>query len=217
MLRLYVSTEYPSDELRMLVGFVVGHYFPVWCAIKKNDTCTKGAQNLFRAVELLRDQPEVVQRVVRAVIQRNAYWAHPEQLLLAMVADEQQSVREEGVRMITAARQCEAGDEVRPFTIPALRFGAERYNDLIDWENEVVTQPPLLSPLSDKELRKIEEAPLLLPDFPVNTQAVERAVRVVTEASEKVQGEEARHGCIAARLKHRKQLPVFSSKKDFLI
>ena len=131
MLRLYVSTDHPSDELRMLVEFVVGHYFPVWCASKKNGTRTKGAQNLFRAVELLRVQPEVVQRVVRSVIQRNAYWAQPEQLLLAMVADEQQSVREEAVRMITAARQCEAGDEVRPFTIPALRFGAERYNDLI--------------------------------------------------------------------------------------
>ena len=102
-----MSTEHPSDELRMLVGVVVGHYFPVWCAIKNNDTCT-----------------HVVQRVVRSVIQRNAYLGHSEQLLLAMVADEQQSVREEGVRMITAAaRQCEAGDEVRPFTIPHFVLG----------------------------------------------------------------------------------------------
>ena len=105
LLRLYVATERPSDSLRTLIRFIVGHYVPVWCTIKRNELCTSGAKTLFRAVELLRDQPEDIQEVVRAVLTRNAFWAHPEQLLLAMVADDRQSVREEAVQMIQSARR----------------------------------------------------------------------------------------------------------------
>ena len=47
--------------------------------------CQRGL-NLMRSVELLRTLPTHLQDVIRPVVQRNAYWAHPEAVLLAMVA-----------------------------------------------------------------------------------------------------------------------------------
>ena len=216
LLRLYISTEQPTGELRRLAGFIVGHYLPVWFAIRSNSSCVAGAKNLHRAVELLRQQPREIRRVVEAVMNRNAFWAHPEQLLLAMVADDEQPVREEAVRLIRSARQRQT-EEVRRFDLPRLCFSAVRYTDLIRWDTVCVTQPPLLRDLDDEELGGIVQAPVVVPSYPVHTQAVERAVRVVTEACQKVQGEEARHGLITSILKHRKMLPSFNSKRDFNI
>jgi len=51
--------------------------------------------------------------------------------------------------------------------------------------------------------------------FPSHTQAVERHVRVVTEAAKAVYGAENRDGYIKAKLKSRKEMPKFNSKKDY--
>ena len=214
ILRLYVSTEQPSDTLRKLVRFIVGHYVPVWCTIKRNELCTSGAKNLFRAVELLRQQPDDIQEIVQDVLKRNAFWAHPEQMLLAMSADDRQPIREEAVQLIRSARRHQT-EEVRQFRLPGLHFGATCYSKLITWDAETVTEPPLLRDLPDEDLDGILQTPLVVPPYPVHTQAVERAVRVVTEACERVQGEEARHGFIMARIKHRKMLPSVNKKQDF--
>ena len=191
----------------------MGHYVPIWCTIKRNELSTSGAKNLFRAVQLLRDQPEDIQEVVRSVLTRNAFWTHPDQLLLAMVADGQQSVREKTVQLIRSGRQHQTA-EVRQFRLPRLDFSATCYSELITWDAETVTEPPLLRDLPDEELGCIRQTPLAVPSYPVH-QAVERAVRVVTEACERMQGEEARHGFIVTRMKHRRMLPSANSKQDF--
>ena len=215
LLRLYVSTPSPSDNLRRLVQFLVVHYIPVWFTVKQHPSCTEGAKNLYRSVELLREMSQEIQEVVRPVLQRNAYWAHPEQLLLGMVADEDAETRLKAVRHIQVARQRQT-DDVRQFSLPTLNFDASSYIELIDWSTETVTQPPLLRHLTDDQLQAIQHTPLQMPSFPAHTQAVERAVRAVTEASLAVQGEEARHGFILARLQHRQRLPELTSKNDFM-
>ena len=196
--------------------FIVGHYVPLWCTIKRDELCTFGAKNLFRAVELLREQPEDIQEVVRGVLTRNAFWAHPEQLLLAMAADSRQPVPERAVQMVPSARRRQT-EEVRQFRLPELNFSATCYSELITWDEEIVTEPPLFRHLPDEDLEAIVQAPLPVPSYPAHTQSVERAVRVVTEACERVQGEETRHGFIAARLKHRQMLPSVNSKQDFRV
>jgi len=67
----------------------------------------------------------------------------------------------------------------------------------------------------DEDLQGICDTPMMFPDYPAPTQAVERAVHVVTEALAAVVGQKARHGYICARLAHRKTMPSFCSKKDF--
>ena len=171
-------------ELVHIVKYLVHHYVPTWFAIRQNSVCTEGSKNVFRSIELLRGLPREIQDTIRPVISRNGYWAHPEQLLLAMVADEDRESRTEAIRHIRAARQRgKQEQEVRSFSLPTINFDAQRYVDLIDWAAEDVTEPPLLRGLSDSELGEISAASLRIPAYPVHTQAVERAVRDVTEAS----------------------------------
>ncbi|KAF0303899.1 hypothetical protein FJT64_024153 [Amphibalanus amphitrite] len=205
--------ESPSSELKQLVQFIVGHYVPVWFTVRQNSSCASGAKNLPRSVELLRQKPANIQAVVRPVLQRSSHWPHPEQLLLAMTADDNQETRAKAVQLIRAARLRETED-IRLFRFPAVNFGAERYEDLIDWSSADVTQPPLLRDYSEADLDGVVEAPASLPDYPVHTQAVERTVKVVTEACSSLLGEESRHGLITAKLRHRRTISAFNSKRD---
>ena len=54
-----------------------------------------------------------------------------------------------------------------------------------------------------------------MPDYPCHTQAVERAVRLVSEASASVIGQDARNGFIRQRVHAQKELKTHATKKDF--
>ena len=61
----------------------------------------------------------------------------------------------------------------------------------------------ILRDLGDSELRNIVPVPIAFLPYPVRTKAVERAERPVTESCSAIVGEEARHGLITAKLRHR--------------
>ena len=86
---------------------------------------------------------------------------------------------------------------------------------MIDIEKELY-EPPLTMRLSDDQIKAFEKTPLIIPDYPNHTQALERAVKLTTEAASKVVGFEQRHGMICQRIKARKLIPKFHSKKDAL-
>ena len=65
--------------------------------------------------------------------------------------------------------------------------------DLIDWEVEQKTEPPLTMSLSDDTILSAFETPLILDNYPNHTQAVERTVPVVTESCLQKVGYTARH------------------------
>ncbi|GBN81623.1 hypothetical protein AVEN_156730-1 [Araneus ventricosus] len=93
------------------------------------------------------------------------------------------------------------GNCVGRFVIPAVNFGATDYADLIDWQACQVTPPPVLRQISSHELlKKIrDDVPMDAWDFikfPSLTQAVERIVILVTEASRKRVGPQNRDGFI---------------------
>ena len=75
--------------------------------------------------------------------------------------------------------------------------------------------------ISKKELcacirdeKKLEEK---LFDFPCHTQAaVERCIKLVTEASCKVYGKDSRDGFVQATIESRKKMPRLESKKDLI-
>ena len=114
----------------------------------------------------------------------NAYWCHPEAVLLAMACDTDPQVRQEAVRRIMQARADAAGEEgVRPYTQPRVNFAAQRIQDIVMWDSIRVTEPPLLSHLTDEEVQGLRVQPHSVPAYPVHTQAVERYIRQVTRAS----------------------------------
>ena len=71
-------------------------------------------------------------------------------------------------------------EEVRIFAIQTITFELVSYMGIIFLCGSI-TQPSLLRDLSDSELRNIVPVPIAVPPYSVRTQAVERAVRPVTE------------------------------------
>ena len=94
ILRLYVSTEDPTDNLRSLAKFVMEVYAPMWFLIKSNPYVEFGPRHICTALSLIRKQPEEIARVVFPVLQRNSYFAHSDNILLSMLTDEKPQIRE---------------------------------------------------------------------------------------------------------------------------
>lgn len=54
ILRLYVGTASPSENLVTLATFVMKVYAPQWFAIKQYSSCSNGAKHIFSAIERCR-------------------------------------------------------------------------------------------------------------------------------------------------------------------
>ena len=104
---------------------------------------------------------------------------------------------------------------MRKFKVQKINFLAQSYIELIDWEDTALSEAPLTLSKTNEELLAYKESPLVVPKYPCHTQAVERAVRLVSEASAAVIGQEARDGFIRQRMEARKILPNFETKKEF--
>lgn len=92
--------------------------------------------------------------------------------------------------------------------------------DLIDWQSTIITEPPLVTDVTYDELELIAKTGVSNMDefkIPSHTQAVERIVKEVTEASKCVCGSKERDGYIRSRLQDRKELPTYETKRDYKI
>ena len=65
---------------------------------------TDGPHNIFVCLQLLKHLNDMKINIVKEVVQRNAFFAHPDQLLLAMCADKDEAVRREAVNKIRKLR-----------------------------------------------------------------------------------------------------------------
>jgi len=104
ILRLYIAKAEPSNSLQILATNIVKVYAPMWFNIKTNSLCTNGAKHVLSSIKLSRYLSNELKSVVHPVIQRNAYFAHPENLLLSLITDERQHIRELGIRRILKTR-----------------------------------------------------------------------------------------------------------------
>lgn len=219
VLRLYVATNEPSENLKTLVLYIMRVYAPMWFRIKLEPLCTSGAKHLFNMIYLSRYLTAELKAVVDPVIQRNGYFGHPENILIAMLADENPTMRELAYRRVLKIRNLKRTNspEIRIFTIPNLNFDAADYSQLIDWASVKLYEPPLTFNIHNiEELVKngsFERGKF--DDFPCHTQAVERMVKVVTESSAAVCGEDSRDGFIRATIKSRASMPSFNTKSEY--
>jgi len=134
-----------------------------------------------------------------------------------MLTDEKEHIRQLGLRRILKCRSSQ-NEIIREFRIPILNFKASSYLDLIDWQSTKITEPPLTRHISTETLKKIiskEYDDIEFLNYPCHTQAVERCVKLVTEASNSVCGPEAREGFILSRITSRECLPKMDSKRQF--
>lgn len=220
ILRLYISTNTPSENLKVLATFIMRVYAPSWFSIKARPSCVKGAIHLHEMIQRSRYLPSNIKNIIDPVLQRNAYFGHCENLLLAMLFDSHQYVRELGLRRILKARELPVLN-LRRFSVPVINFSAKEYYDLISWQDITITEPPLLAHLSVEALWQLVRDPdnkTIAKDIlklPSHTQAVERAVKVVSEASLSVCGSERRDGVIRNKMQARSLMPKFNTKKEY--
>lgn len=107
--------------------------------------------------------PEKFRNIVYNVIQRNAFAAHPEMILLSMINDDDIFVRKKGLDLIIKSRNGEVNQQIentsnintrlgarnrgrtknkktedqlfRTFKTPKLNFNASEYYNMINWED----------------------------------------------------------------------------------
>lgn len=220
ILRLYVATVGPSDALVTLATYVVKVYAPVWFTIKQHSSCFDGARNLWKLMNYSRYLDNSYQKIIDPVIQRNAFFAHPESILLGMLKDSRQHIRELAIRRILKVRQTSPKSErvnIRAFKIPELNFNALGYIEIIHWQDTAITEPPILSKISNVTFEEaIKTGDIIdIVRFPCHSQAVERSIKLVTEASTSVCGQNQRDGYIRAKLTSQNLMPKFETKKDY--
>lgn len=216
ILRLYISTLHPTENLKLLVNYVVKAYAPMWFLIKQQSSFKDGAKHTYQLTQYSRFLPENLKSVVDPVIERNAFYAHPENLLVSMLFDERDHIRELALQKIITARENESSTKLRIFRPPKLNFSARDYTEMILWDECLTTTPPVLRHISDEELKNMAKDKILeIDDFPCHTQSVERCVKLVTEASQRVTAASSRDGFIRTRLQSRAEMPNFGHKNLF--
>ncbi|GBN96867.1 hypothetical protein AVEN_266714-1 [Araneus ventricosus] len=210
ILRLYISTSSPLNELITLVVFILRVYVPSWFRIKFHHSIKDSTRHFWHFISSSRYLPRKYRDIIEPVISRNVYFVAPENMILSMLTDERCHIRTLAARRIIKAREIfPDGNCVRRFVIPAVNFQATDYVDLIDWQACNVTPPTSLRHISSHELLKMiqDDVPMDGWDFikfPSHTQAIERIVKLITEASRRRVGLQKRNLFIRATLESRK-------------
>ena len=106
ILRLYVSLDDPPSALMFLAEYCVRVYFSTWFDIKRNNKLTYNSKNFFNLIQRITQlSNEEVKHVALQNVQKNAFFAHPENILLAMLGDDNKDVRKQAVSRVQATRE----------------------------------------------------------------------------------------------------------------
>ena len=192
--------------------------------LKSKRKFTSGPSHLFSLMKLINTQSKEVQGVVVPVVQRNAFYAEPGVMVCAMLESEEESVRMTAVNIIRKHRdkpnkisKSKVLQGVRKRSVPALQWDAQSWDKIIDWDKCQFHEPFILSKLEMNVIEECYAKPFCFPKYPVHSQSVERAVKLVSEASSKVSGEERRHTSILSVVSSRRSRKAFDTKKDYAV
>ena len=193
----------------------------MWFEIKCLPNLLNGPSHMLKTVQLVSTYcPQSVKEVVKPVIQRGAWHAHSENILLSMIGSEDEEQRRFAIKKIIEIRGgSETGDKsVRSFHVPKLNWTANSLYNLIDLSgvSEPVYEPILTCNLSNDQLREFLDKPFPMVDIPNHTQSCERAVKETTIAASKVFGFERRDGLIRIKINSRKLVPKVKNKSCLL-
>src|SRR5699024_8424980 len=96
ILKLYTSItpeEFEKEEsypnLKTLVTYIINVYAPTVYGIKIDWKCSFGAIHFHNLIKWSRYLPPELLDVTDPTFRRNSYFAHPENILLSMLCDEQ--------------------------------------------------------------------------------------------------------------------------------
>ena len=154
ILSFYVAQEKLTSNLSTLAEFLIKVYFPGWFQIKFNNKITDGPKNYLNILtHVMGFSNKIIQKIAVAVLQRNAYFAHHENILLAMLANIDHNVHLLAVNKILSIRVSKKNldnvghDEevdVKKFIIPKINTYAKTYYSLSSLSLKDMHEPPAL-------------------------------------------------------------------------
>ena len=215
VLCLLTRTPRPCKVLLRLASVVLNLYFAGWFRYRHRSHIQDGSPNFFHLVKLSRGlQHREDTETAQKVLQHNGFWAHGENVCIAMLADEREEIRRKAALWILRARR-EFSEESHPrqFVPPLVNFAATDYTELVDWDKIPCTEPPITMGMSEEEILAAIETPLHLDPYPNHTQQIEQMVKVVTDAAKRRANPVARDCLIVQKLESRKICSVYDSKK----
>ena len=122
-----MSPEEPPLNLKILVRYCLTVYFPFWFGTKQNSQVTHGSRNFFNLVQKIKSfLTKHVQEIALSEMQRNGYFAHPENISIAKLEDDNENVRNVGEAKLLALRKQVAeesannDDYFRNFVLPVI-------------------------------------------------------------------------------------------------
>ena len=176
-----------------------------------------GARNFHFLLQCSMRLDAVDREIALDVLKKNGFWAHGENILVAMLADKRQHIRAAwAVDVILRCRQRPpAADDIRQFQPPDILCSAEDYPDMVHPVDLGKTEPPTTVSLTDRQLVAGYDRPLKFGAFPCHSQAVERLVKVVTAACRSKVGHDARHRLILSQAKCRSDVGSVDKKESF--
>ena len=203
-------------SLKTIISYIVSVYSVMWFEVKCKPNILHGPRHMLKAVQLVDKYCTAqVKTVVHPVLQRGAWHAHSENLLLSLLGSEDIEERKLAVEKIKEIR----GDDeyrdksVREFHVPQLNFEADSMFNLIDLSEGQLFEPVLTCHVQTLQLEQYIDEPFPQPEADCHTQCCERAVKETTIAAGKVFGFERRDGYIRAKMKSRDLVKEVKSKK----
>ena len=97
-----------------------------------------------------------------------------------------------------------------------INLQADRWDELVTVNKSIFIDPPCLKKYDNDELLKFiqgETDSMTIPEFPIHSQSVERAVRLTTEVSTQSHNIDVRNSLVFGKIRARKIQPTFESKK----
>ena len=213
----YTRTLKPTQKLVKLTKYIVRVYSPTWFRFKSSNGLAEAPEIVLELIHRLEDlkDPEI-SRIVKKNIQNNTYALLSENFIYSLVCNDDYQVRNIGLKAILRIRSESRTFENQPFKkIPPINFKAACWTELISLDDvSILREPPVTSDITDSEIQShIDDTTKPnLPNLPLHSQSVERAVKLVTEASLNFYGEESRHQAILTKILSRKCRPTFQSK-----
>ena len=224
---LYSQEPNPSDKLILLVRIILNLYAPMILNIKASSHVSQGARHYYSLLHLSRNLFHNDQKLldnVIATLKWNGYWCHPESIILAMLFDQRDVIKEKAIQLIQQCREEEeAGTreyqfEVRKFMVPkSINFEAESYDQLIDCDTVDVefTSPPLLNGYTIEEIKSLN----FKEDFhniPCHSTTVERFVALTSIAATSTIGQENRHGWLLNKVQSCEKISSHPTKEEYV-
>ena len=115
-------------------------YAPGWFQIKSHPRVSNGARNFWYILSCSKKLKVEHQEIMVRFLNKSAFFTHSDNLLIAMLADERQSVR---LRALSLISDVPGPHKERNFVLPQAKPNAKGYTEMISLKYELAT-PPLL-------------------------------------------------------------------------